>query len=559
MSDDARRRVLDRLSSLDRERRDVHLRDLFDRDPDRFDRHHAVLNGVLVDWSKQRVDDVVLDALVDLAAASGVPAKVQAMFAGDKINVTEDRPVLHVALRRTRRVPIVVDGRDVMPDVHAVLDAMRRFASDVRDGVRVGRSGKRFRHVVNVGIGGSDLGPKMVTRALSPYATDSMTFHYVSNVDPSDLTGVLRAVDPDETLFLIVSKTFTTLETMRNAEAARAWFVDRTGDPAAVRDHFVAISTNLNATQAFGIDPASTFGFWDWVGGRYSLWSAVGLSTMIAIGPQRFDELLAGAEAVDEHLRSAPLHANVPVLLAMIGIWNQWFLGASTYAVLPYDHLLADLPAYLQQADMESNGKHVDVHGRPVQHDTGPIVWGAPGTNGQHAFFQLLHQGTRLVPSDFLVAATSPHPVGDQHALLVANAFAQTEALMRGRTVEEARARIDAQGAPSDPDDAGEARRAHLAAATSFPGNKPSTTFLYPRLDPTTLGTLLAIFEHRIFVQGIVYGVDSFDQMGVELGKVLAQQLSADLDADAGEVRARHDRSTAGLIAAFQAMRRRER
>ena len=552
MHDRARRQALERLATLRRQWEGVHLRDLFDLEPGRFGRHHATFDGVLVDWSKQRVDDDVVDALVELARASGVPRSIEAMFAGERINVTEDRPVLHVALRRSTDEPIVVDGHDVVPDVHRVLRAMGRFADEVREGTRVGRTGRPFRHVVNVGIGGSDLGPKMVTRALSPYGHERMTFHYVSNVDPSDLSEVLGRIDPDETLFLIVSKTFTTLETMRNAEAARAWFVERTGDATAVDRHFVAISTNLEATRAFGIAPEATFGFWDWVGGRYSLWSAVGLSTMIAIGPDRFAQLLAGAEAVDEHLRRAPLHENLPVLLAMIGIWNQWYWGASTKAVLPYDHLLAELPAYLQQADMESNGKHVDLRGRPVEHDTGPIVWGAPGTNGQHAFYQLLHQGTRLVPCDVLVAAHSHHPLGDQHALLVANALAQTEALMRGRTVDEARALLRTQRQVEHDD----AREELLAAATSFPGNKPSTTFLYPILDPRTLGILIATYEHQIFVQGLVYGVDSFDQMGVELGKVLARGVAADLDADAEGVATRHDASTAGLIATFQRWRK---
>ena len=537
------------LAQHQRSLRDTHLRDLFARDPQRFDRFHAVLGDVLIDYSKHRIDGATLPLLFDLARQADVPAAIEAMFAGERINRTEDRAVLHTALRHRGDDAVWLDGVDVMSDVRGVLARMRAFAAGVRDGSIAGRGGP-FTDVVNIGIGGSDLGPKMVTTALAPYQHERIRSHFVSNVDPSDLSQVLQRLDPDTTLFLVVSKTFTTQETMANAHSARDWFVARTGDEAAVARHFVAISTNTDAVGAFGIGPASTFGFWDWVGGRYSLWSAVGLSIVIAIGPERFDELLHGAAEVDEHLRSAPLERNVPVLLALLGVWYHNFWGAASHAVLPYDHNLSRLPAYLQQADMESNGKHVDRDGRPVGVDTGPIVWGEPGTNGQHAFYQLLHQGTRLVPCDVLVAARSHAPLGEHHELLVSNAFAQTEALMRGRTPDEARALLLERGGPDaeDPD-----RLTLLTAATSFEGNRPSTTFLYPLLTPRTLGTLIALYEHKIFVQGVLWNVNSFDQMGVELGKVLAKGVLRDLQgaSSAGA----HDASTTGLIAAYRRLR----
>lgn len=529
--------------------RQVHLRDLFAADPRRFERFHAHVGDVLVDYAKHRVTDETMALLVALARERGVASAIEAMFAGERINRTERRAVLHTALRHQGSRPVRVDGVDVMPEVRGVLARMRAFASGVRDGSIAGRGGP-FTDVVNIGIGGSDLGPKMVTTALAPYHHERIRSHFVSNVDPSDLSQVLARVDPDTTLFLIASKTFTTQETMANAHSARAWFVERTGDEAAVARHFVAISTNAEAVGAFGIGEASTFGFWDWVGGRYSLWSAVGLSIVIAIGPDRFDELLRGAALVDEHLRSAPLERNVPVLLALLGVWYHNFWGAASHAVLPYDHNLSRLPAYLQQADMESNGKHVDVTGASVGVDTGPIVWGEPGTNGQHAFYQLLHQGTRLVPCDVLVAAHSHAPLGDHHALLVANALAQTEALMRGRTAAEARALLLERGGAdaSDPE-----RLELLTAAMSFEGNRPSTTFLYPLLTPQTLGTLIALYEHKIFVQGVLWNVNSFDQMGVELGKVLAQGVFRDLQATTPS--SDHDASTLGLIEAYQRLR----
>ncbi len=527
-----------------------HLRDLFDADPKRFARFSTTLGEVLFDYSKHRITDTTLRLLTQLAEQARVPGMIAAMFAGEHINRTEDRAVMHTALRHQADTPVMVDGRDVMPDVRAVLARMRAFARDVRGGQRAGRTGGPFSDVVNIGIGGSDLGPKMVTTALAPYQHERIRSHFVSNVDPSDLQQVLRQVDPDTTLFLVASKTFTTQETMTNARSARAWFVERTGDEAAVARHFVAISTNEEAVRAFGIEADATFGFWDWVGGRFSLWSAVGLSIMLAIGPERFDELLEGAYGADEHLRTAPLERNVPVIMALLGVWYHGFWNAETHAILPYDHNLSRFAAYFQQADMESNGKHVDRQGRPVAVDTGPVVWGEPGTNGQHAFYQLLHQGTRLVPCDFLAAARSHAPLGEHHTILLSNYFAQSEALMRGRTPDEARLalleRPDAASlAPEQLD--------LLTAATSFEGNRPSTSFLYPLLTPRTLGTLIALYEHKIFVQGVIWDVNSFDQMGVELGKVLAKDVLRELEGDEPVVG--HDASTNGLINAYKRMR----
>ena len=533
-----------------REMRSVHMRELFERDPERFERYHASVGDVLVDYSKHRVTDATMRLLFELAEQAGLPRLIEAMFAGERINVTEDRAVMHTALRHQGDTPVLVDGEDVMPDVRSVLARMRNLALAVRDGSRAGRTGAPFTDVVNIGIGGSDLGPKMVTTALSPYGHERLRSHFVSNVDPSDLAQVLRQVDADTTLFLVASKTFTTQETMANARSARAWFVERTGDEEAVGRHFVAISTNHEAVQAFGIPEEATFGFWDWVGGRYSLWSAVGLSIMLSIGPEAFDELLAGAHAADQHFRNTPVERNVPVILALLGVWYHNFWGAQSHAILPYDHNLSRFPAYLQQADMESNGKHVDRDGRPVGVDTGPVVWGEPGTNGQHAFYQLLHQGTRLVPCDFLAAARSHAPLSDHHELLLSNYFAQSEALMRGRTVEEARAALEQR---SDTRELTAERLELLSAATSFEGNRPSTSFLYPQLTPRALGTLIAMYEHKIFAQGVIWNVNSFDQMGVELGKVLAKDVLGELEGEtAGDA---HDSSTTGLIGAYKRMR----
>ncbi len=527
----------------------LHLRELFDRDPKRFERFHAFVGDVLVDFSKHRITDTTHRLLSELAEQAQVPAVREAMFKGEPINRTEERAVLHTALRHRGDAPVLEGKRNVMPEVREVLARMRAFADDVRAGRRRGRSGDAFTDVVNVGIGGSDLGPKMVTTALTPYHHQRLRFHFVSNVDPSDLQQVLEVVRPDTTLFLVASKTFTTQETMMNARSARAWFVERTGDQAAVGQHFAAISTNTEAVASFGVPPEATFGFWDWVGGRFSLWGAVGLSIMLAIGPERFDELLDGAYEADLHFRQAPVPENVPVILGMLGVWYHNFWGAATHAILPYDHNLSRFAAYFQQADMESNGKHVDRSGDPVAVDTGPIVWGEPGTNGQHAFFQLLHQGTRLVPCDFLAAARSHAPVGEHHEVLLSNFFAQTEALMRGRTAEEARAALLEHDASLSPE-----RLSLLTAATSFEGNRPTTSFLYPLLTPRVLGTLIALFEHKIFVQGVIWEINSFDQMGVELGKALAADVLRDLRD--GEPVTGHDASTNGLINAYKRMRR---
>ncbi len=524
---------------------DVHLSDLFDADPARAERMRLQVGDVHLDLSKHRVDDAAVAALVALADAAGVPAAIERMFAGERINTTEERPVLHVALRAGADAAFEVDGVDVMPEVRAVKARLAGFANRVRSGAHVGFDGRPITDVVHIGIGGSDLGPKMATQALSAYAHERLRVRFVSNVDPSDLSEALVGLDPATTLVIVASKTFTTQETMANARAARAWLV-RTGGDAAVARHFVALSTNLDAAAAFGVPAEQVFGFWDWVGGRYSVWSAIGLPLMLSIGPEHFESFLAGAERVDRHLRTAPLAANAPVLLALLGVWYANFFGAETHAVLPYDHDLVHLPAYLQQADMESNGKSVTTDGRPVATTTGPIVWGQPGTNGQHAFYQLLHQGTRLVPSDFLVAASSHRPVADQHELLVANALAQTEALMVGRTTADARADLEATGV-SGPN------LELLAAAKTFEGNRPSSFFLYPRLTPEVLGTLIALYEHKIFVQGVIWGVNSFDQMGVELGKVLAARIRPELD-DGAPI-GPHDASTTALIEAVRRLR----
>ncbi len=534
-----------------RELDSLHVRDLFEADPGRFGRFHAELGDVLVDFSKHRITNVTLRLLIELAEQAQVPRWTEAMFSGERINRSEDRAVLHTALRHQAATPVLEGGRDVMPDVREVLARMRTYARAVRGGQQLGRTKLPFTDVVNIGIGGSDLGPKMVTTALAPYHHDRLRCHFVSNIDPTDVQQVLRQVDPNTTLFLIVSKTFTTQETMANARSARAWFVANTGDEAAIAKHFVAISTNHEAVSAFGIAPEATFGFWDWVGGRFSLWSAVGLSIMLVIGPQRFDELLRGAYRADEHFRHTPLAHNVPVILALLGVWYHGFWGAETHAILPYDQNLSLFPAYMQQADMESNGKQIDRDGRRVALDTGPIVWGEPGTNGQHAFYQLLHQGTRLVPCDFLAAANSHAPLGAQHEILLSNFFAQTEALMRGRSREEAAALLDNSSAASlSPD-----RRELLTAATSFHGNRPSTSILYPLLTPGILGSLIALYEHKIFVQGLIWEVNSFDQMGVELGKTLAQDVLRDLEGEAPV--SSHDASTNALINAYKRMRSR--
>jgi glucose-6-phosphate isomerase len=544
-----RLRTLDVWKRLEEHRdrlRDVHLRTLFAHDPARFDKFSHRLDDLLVDLSKQRITEETLRLLVELAAVTGVEALRDRMFAGEPINVTERRAVLHVALRRRSDEPLRVDGQDVMPGVRAAQAHIREFSEAVRGGRWTGARGGRLTDVVNIGIGGSDLGPAMVSGALAPYGREGPRPHFVSNVDGAHLAETLRVVDPATTLFVVASKTFTTQETMANARSARAWLVQALGEPAVAR-HFVAVSTNAAEVQRFGIAAENMFVFWDWVGGRYSLWSSIGLPIALAVGADHFDALLAGAHDVDEHFRTAPATSNLPLLLGLVGVWNANFLGAHTQAVLPYDQRLQRLPAYLQQLDMESNGKGVTRHGDAVDVATGPIVWGEPGTNGQHAFYQLIHQGTRLVPCDFLAAAIPDHDLPEHHELLLANFLAQPEALMLGKTLDEARAELHSAGL----DDAEVAR---LAPHKVFPGNRPTTSVVYRRLDPRTLGRLIALYEHKVFVMGAVWGINSFDQWGVELGKVLATRIRPEIDG-AGDG-ASHDASTAGVLKHLNTLRR---
>ena len=514
------------------------LRQLFAADPGRGERMTLVAAGVHLDYSKHRVTDETLGLLVALAGQAGLRARIDAMFAGEKINETERRAVLHVALRAPRGTVIRVDGEDVVPGVHAVLDSMSAFADRVRSGEWRGHTGRRIVNVVNIGIGGSDLGPVMACEALRHYSAREMTFRFVSNVDGTDFAEAVRDLDPAETLFVVASKTFTTLETMTNAHTARAWSVDGLGgDAASVAKHFVAVSTNAEEVAKFGIDTANMFGFWDWVGGRYSMDSAIGLSTMLAIGPDAFRDMLAGFHEMDEHFRTAPFERNLPVLMGLLSLWYNDFFGAQTVAVLPYDQYLKRFPAYLQQLTMESNGKRVRLDGTPVGYETGPIYWGEPGTNGQHSFYQLIHQGTRLVPCDFILFAKTLNPLGEHHDLLAANVFAQGEALAFGKTADEVRA----EGVPE-----------WLVPHRTFPGNRPSSTLLLERLTPAALGRLVALYEHAVFVQGAVWGINPFDQWGVELGKVLAQRIVPELAAGAEP---RHDSSTSALIRRYRQLR----
>ncbi len=523
----------------------LQLGELFAADPYRFERLSLTVEDILIDYSKNLVTQETIQLLLRLADEAGLLTAIDAMFSGEKINTTEDRAVLHVALRNRSNRPIRVGGEDVMPAVTRVLKQMRRFSEAVRSGNWRGYSGKPIRDVVNIGIGGSDLGPKMVTTALTPYA-GPLRVHFVSNIDSSDLIEVLKRVEPETVLFLVASKTFTTEETMTNAASARSWLLASAGDEGAVAKHFVALSTNRAAVAAFGIDPENMFEFWSWVGGRYSLWSAIGLSIALYVGMDAFEELLEGAHRIDEHFRNAPLEANAPAILGLLGIWYNNFLGAQSHAILPYDHYLAHFASYFQQSDMESNGKQTTRDGAPVSTSTGPIIWGQPGTNGQHAFYQLIHQGTKRIPCDFLAAAVSHNPLGDHHERLLANFFAQTEALMRGRTAEETRAEIEAEGVTG-------ARLELLTAAKTFEGNRPTNSLLYRQLTPRMLGSLIALYEHKIFTQGIIWGVNSFDQMGVELGKQLAKALLPELKGP-GVVRG-HDSSTNGLINHYKALR----
>jgi glucose-6-phosphate isomerase len=528
-----------------REMSSLHMRELFAKDPQRFARFSLRLGPLLFDYSKNRITERTMALLMDLARHARVPERREAMFAGEPINVTEGRAVLHTALRNRSDRPVPVDGQDVMPGVRAVLGRMGAFAKAVRGGAWQGHTGRRITDVVNIGIGGSDLGPSMVCRALAHYA-DGPAPHFVSNVDGTHIHETLRRLNPETTLFIVASKTFTTQETMMNAATAKRWFLDSGAAKKDVARHFVALSTNAQAVAAFGIDPANMFEFWDWVGGRYSLWSAIGLSIVLAVGMARFEELLGGAFLADEHFRSAPLEQNIPVIMGMLGVWYNNFFGCGTHAILPYDQYLDRFPAYFQQGDMESNGKSATLDGTLVDYGTGPVIWGEPGTNGQHAFYQLLHQGTKLVPCDFLCAANPLNPVGEHHPALVSNFLAQTEALMRGRNLEETEAALRAEG-HSD------AEVARLLPHKAFAGNRPSNSLLYDRLTPATLGTLIALYEHKIFVQGTVWNINSFDQWGVELGKQLAKAILPELS---GKPRpADHDASTNGLIAAYRAMR----
>ena len=524
----------------------VRLRDLFAQDASRFDRFSLRFDDILFDYSKNRITDRTMSLLTDLARAVDLQAQIDAMFRGDKINTTENRAVLHVALRNRSNRPILVDGQDVMPDVNRVLTKMRRFSEAVRTGDWRGYSGERITDVVNIGIGGSDLGPKMATTALTPYCRADLRTHFVSNVDGTDIAETLKAVRPETTLFLVASKTFTTQETMTNAHTARAWFLETARDEAHIAKHFVALSTNEAAVRSFGIDPDNMFEFWNWVGGRYSLWSAIGLSLAIAVGMDRYEEMLEGAHRVDEHFRTTSFEQNIPVIMALLGIWYNNFFGAETHAILPYDQYLARFADYFQQGDMESNGKAVTKSGEWTDYSTGPVIWGQPGTNGQHAFYQLIHQGTKLIPCDFLAAAQSHNPLGKHHPILISNYFAQTEALMKGKTPDEVRAELAAQGAGGE-------RLEILVAAKTFPGNRPTNSFLYRKLTPQTLGSLIALYEHKIFVQGAIWGINSFDQMGVELGKVLAQAILPELEGD--EPVAGHDASTNGLINYYKKLR----
>ncbi|HEX5682320.1 MAG TPA: glucose-6-phosphate isomerase [Desulfobacterales bacterium] len=526
----------------------LQMRDLFAADPRRFERFSIRLNDLLVDFSKNRITAETLGLLIELARECGLPEAIAQMFAGGRINETENRAVLHVALRNRANTPMHADGVDVMPEVNAVLSRMRDFSRRVNSGKWKGFTGKRVTDIVNIGIGGSDLGPVMVTECLRPYANPKLRVHFVSNVDGTHIAETLKGLNPEKTLFMIASKTFTTQETMTNAFTAREWFLAQAQDAAHVAKHFVAISTNRAKVEAFGIHPDNMFVFWDWVGGRYSLWSAIGLSIACAIGFERFEELLTGAHDMDRHFRETPFERNLPVILALIGIWYTNFFGSETEVILPYDQYMHRFPAYFQQGNMESNGKSADRSGQPVACTTGPIVWGEPGTNGQHAFYQLIHQGTRLVPADFLAPAISHNPLGEHHPILLSNFFAQTEALMNGKSAEQAAAELRKEGQSEE-----DIKR--LLPHKVFDGNRPTNSILFRSLTPRVLGSLVALYEHKIFVQGVIWNIFSFDQWGVELGKQLAGRILPELRDEAPVTG--HDTSTNGLINAYKEMRQR--
>ncbi len=524
----------------------IHMRDLFTEDRQRFERFSLQLDDILFDYSKHRITEDTLKKLIALADQQGLTGKIAAMFRGDKINTTEQRAVLHTALRNRSNHPVLVDGQDVMPRVNAVLEKMRSFCERVRSGQWLGASGRMITDIVNIGIGGSDLGPLMVTEALKPYGHERLKVHFVSNVDATHLCETLKKVHPGTTLFLIASKTFTTQETMANAHSARTWFLKHGFSEEDIAKHFAALSTNSEAVSAFGIDPANMFEFWDWVGGRYSLWSAIGLSIALYIGMDNFEELLSGAHRVDEHFRSAPLGENIPVIMGLLGVWYNNFYGAASHVILPYDQYLHRFAAYFQQGDMESNGKSTTLSGEAVDYSTGPIIWGEPGTNGQHAFYQLIHQGTKLIPADFIAPVKSHNPLGKHHELLLSNFFAQPEALMKGKTEAEARGELEAEGLSAS-------RVEELVPHKVFPGNRPSSAIMFEQLTPKTLGSLIALYEHKIFTQGAIWDLNPFDQWGVELGKQLAKKILPELDQNE-EVNT-HDSSTNGLINYFRRLR----
>jgi glucose-6-phosphate isomerase len=526
--------------------KNIHMKTLFAEDPRRFDKFSIRFNDLLVDYSKNRITEETLKGLIALAEECDLKNAIENMFSGAKINETENRAVLHIALRNRANNPIVVDGQDVMPEVNAVLDHMEDFSNRVISGDWQGYTGKKISDIVNIGIGGSDLGPVMVTEALKPYAKKGIGVHYVSNIDGTHLTETLKRLNPETTLFMIASKTFTTQETMTNAFSAREWFLEKAKDPRYVARHFVAISTNAEAVEKFGIDKENMFVFWDWVGGRYSLWSAIGLSIACYVGYENFVELLQGAFEMDQHFKTAPFEKNIPVILALIGIWHNNFYGAQTEAILPYDQYLHRFPAYFQQGNMESNGKSIDRNGDKIDYQTGPILWGEPGTNGQHAFYQLIHQGTKLIPADFLAPAISHNPLGEHHQILLSNFFAQTEALLNGKTREEVTAALKRE-------EKTDKEIEHLLPHKMFEGNRPTNSILFKKLTPRILGSLIAMYEHKIFVQGVIWNIFSFDQWGVELGKELAKNILPEL-ADDKPVKT-HDSSTNGLINVYKQMK----
>ncbi len=521
----------------------IHMRDLFSQDSRRFEKFSVRWNDILLDYSKNRITEKTMSLLFDLVREADTRSWIEKMFQGEKINVTEGRAVLHVALRNRSNTPIIVDGEDVMPAVNGVLKQMRSFTESVRSGAWKGYTGKAMTDIVNIGIGGSDLGPVMVTEALRPYGHPRLNVHFVSNIDGTHIAETLKRLSPETALFIISSKTFTTQETITNAQSAKRWFLDRAKDDSAVAKHFVAVSTNAKAVSGFGIDTKNMFEFWDWVGGRYSLWSAIGLSIASYVGMENFEELLTGAHEMDRHFRTAPPEKNIPVILALLGVWYNNFFGAESHAIIPYDQYMHRFPAYFQQGDMESNGKRVTRDGRVVDYSTGPVIWGEPGTNGQHAFFQLLHQGTKLIPADFLAPMQTHNPMGEHHSILLSNFFAQTEALMRGKTEPEARKELEASGMRGETLET-------LLPHKVFPGNRPTNSIVFKKVTPRTLGSLIAMYEHKIFVQGLIWNVNSFDQWGVELGKQLAKTILPELQTS--ESVKDHDSSTNGLIAFYK-------